>query len=210
LGAFLERVALVADSDQIPDAPDRADTGVVTLMTLHTAKGLEFDTVFLTGCEDGVFPHQRAIAERTGDELAEERRLAYVGITRARKRLYISRAITRSAWGSPQHNPPSRFLNELPSQLIDWRRTEAAVTSWRNTSATTANQEWRNRVGFGAKPRIREIPSLVAGDRVLHTTFGMGTVVATSGEQDKPMADVDFGSLGLKRLSVRHAPLEKL
>jgi DNA helicase-2/ATP-dependent DNA helicase PcrA len=210
LGAFLERVALVADSDQIPDAPDRADTGVVTLMTLHTAKGLEFDTVFLTGCEDGVFPHQRAIAERTGDELAEERRLAYVGITRARKRLYISRAITRSAWGSPQHNPPSRFFNELPSQLIDWRRTEAAVTSWRNTSATIANQEWRNRVGFGARPRIREIPSLVAGDRVLHTTFGMGTVVATSGEQDKPMADVDFGSLGLKRLSVRHAPLEKL
>jgi DNA helicase-2/ATP-dependent DNA helicase PcrA len=210
LGSFLERVALVADSDQIPDAPDRADSGVVTLMTLHTAKGLEFDTVFLTGCEDGVFPHQRAIADRTGDELAEERRLAYVGITRSRKRLYISRAIARSAWGSPQHNPPSRFLNELPSQLIDWRRTEAALTSWRNTSATAANQEWRNRVGYGGKPRIREIPSLVAGDRVLHTTFGMGTVVATSGEHDKPMADVDFGSLGLKRLSVRHAPLEKL
>jgi DNA helicase-2/ATP-dependent DNA helicase PcrA len=210
LGAFLERVALVADSDQIPDAPDRADTGVVTLMTLHTAKGLEFDTVFLTGCEDGVFPHQRAVAERSGDELAEERRLAYVGITRARKRLYISRAIARSAWGSPQHNPPSRFLNELPSELIDWRRTEAAVTSWRNTSATAANQEWRNRVGYGAKPRTREVPLLVAGDRVLHTTFGMGTVVATSGDRDKPMADVDFGSLGLKRLSVRHAPVEKL
>jgi DNA helicase-2/ATP-dependent DNA helicase PcrA len=211
LGAFLERVALVADSDQIPDAPDQVDTGVVTLMTLHTAKGLEFDTVFLTGCEDGVFPHQRAIAERTGNELAEERRLAYVGITRARKRLYISRAIARSAWGSPQHNPPSRFLNEVPSQLIDWRRTEASVTSWRNTSATSANQEWRNRVGYGAKPRaVREVPTLAAGDRVLHTTFGMGTVVATSGDQDKPMADVDFGSLGLKRLSVRHAPLEKL
>jgi DNA helicase II / ATP-dependent DNA helicase PcrA len=210
LGAFLERVALVADSDQIPDSPDQADAGVVTLMTLHTAKGLEFDAVFLTGCEDGVFPHQRAIVERSGDELAEERRLAYVGITRARKRLYISRAIVRSAWGSPQHNPPSRFLNEVPSELIDWRRTEAAVTSWRNTSATAANQEWRNRVGYGAKPRVKEIPSLVAGDRVLHTTFGMGTVVATSVDQDKPMADVDFGSLGLKRLSVRHAPLEKL
>ena len=211
LGAFLERVALVADSDQIPDAPDQVDTGVVTLMTLHTAKGLEFDTVFLTGYEDGVFPHQRAIAERTGNELAEERRLAYVGITRARKRLYISRAIARSAWGSPQHNPPSRFLNEIPSQLIDWRRTEASVTSWRNTSATSANQEWRNRVGYGARLRaVREIPTLAAGDRVLHTTFGMGTVVATSGDQDKPMADVDFGSAGLKRLSVRHAPLEKL
>ena len=209
LGAFLERVALVADSDQIPHAPDEADTGVVTLMTLHTAKGLEFDTVFLTGCEDGVFPHQRAIAERTGNELAEERRLAYVGITRARKRLYISRAIARSSWGSPQHNPASRFLNEVPSQLVDWRRTEAAVTSWRNTSAT-ATQTWRNAVGYGAKPTIREIPSLVAGDRVLHTTFGMGTVVATSGEGDKAMADVDFGSSGLKRLSLRYAPLEKL
>jgi DNA helicase II / ATP-dependent DNA helicase PcrA len=209
LGAFLERVALVADSDQIPHAPDEADTGVVTLMTLHTAKGLEFDTVFLTGCEDGVFPHQRAIAERTGNELAEERRLAYVGITRARKRLYISRAIARSSWGSPQHNPPSRFLNEVPSQLVDWRRTEAAVTSWRNTSAT-ATQTWRNAVGYGARSTVREIPSLVAGDRVLHTTFGMGTVVATSGEGDKAMADVDFGSSGLKRLSLRYAPLEKL
>jgi DNA helicase II / ATP-dependent DNA helicase PcrA len=209
LGAFLERVALVADSDQIPNAPDEEDTGVVTLMTLHTAKGLEFDTVFLTGCEDGVFPHQRAIAERTGNELAEERRLAYVGITRARKRLYISRAITRSSWGSPQHNPPSRFLNEVPSQLVEWRRTEAAVASWRNTSAT-ATQTWRNAVGYGARPTIREIPSLVAGDKVLHTTFGMGTVVATSGDGDKAMADVDFGSAGLKRLALRYAPLEKL
>jgi DNA helicase-2/ATP-dependent DNA helicase PcrA len=209
LGAFLERVALVADSDQIPHAPDESDAGVVTLMTLHTAKGLEFDTVFLTGCEDGVFPHQRAIADRTGNELAEERRLAYVGITRARKRLYISRAIARSSWGAPQHNPPSRFLNEVPSQLVDWRRTEAAVTSWRNTSAT-ATQTWRNAVGYGAKPTVRQIPTLVAGDRVLHTTFGMGTVVATSGEGDKAMADVDFGSAGLKRLSLRHAPLEKL
>ena len=210
LGAFLERVALVADSDQIPDDPDKAHAGVVTLMTLHTAKGLEFDTVFLTGCEDGVFPHQRAIEERSGAELAEERRLAYVGITRARERLYISRAIARSAWGSPQHNPPSRFLNEVPDQLIDWRRTEAAVSSWRNTSATAATQEWRNRVGYGAKPKVRQIPSLVAGDRVLHTAFGMGKVVATSGEGDKAMADVDFGSSGLKRLALRYAPLEKL
>ena len=210
LGAFLERVALVADSDQIPDDPDKEHTGLVTLMTLHTAKGLEFDTVFLTGCEDGVFPHQRALEERSGAELAEERRLAYVGITRARKRLYISRAIARSAWGSPQHNPPSRFLNEVPNQLIDWRRTESAVTSWRNTSATAANQEWRNRVGYGAKPRVREIPSLAAGDRVLHTAFGMGKVIATSGEGDKAMADVDFGSSGIKRLALRYAPLEKL
>jgi len=84
------------------------------------------------------------------------------------------------------------------------------VTSWGNTSATAANQEWRNRVGYGAKPRVREIPSLVAGDRILHTAFGMGKVIATSGEGDKAMADVDFGSSGVKRLALRYAPLEKL
>ncbi|HYP45960.1 MAG TPA: UvrD-helicase domain-containing protein [Propionibacteriaceae bacterium] len=209
LGAFLERVALVADSDQIPPAPDTEDTGVVTLMTLHTAKGLEFDTVFVTGLEDGVFPHQRALADSA--ELEEERRLAYVGITRARKRLYISRAVVRSSWGAPQHNPPSRFLSEIPDRLMEWRRTESALTAWRNTSATgQANQTWRNSVGFGARLKAREVPSVSPGDRVLHTTFGMGTVVATSGAGDDAKADVDFGTLGLKRLALRHAPLEKL
>jgi DNA helicase-2/ATP-dependent DNA helicase PcrA len=210
LGAFLERVALVADSDQIPATPDSADAGVVTLMTLHTAKGLEFDNVFLTGCEDGVFPHQRALSDPA--ELEEERRLAYVGITRARKHLYVSRAVVRAAWGSPQHNPPSRFLAEIPDRLVDWRRTERAVSTWRNTSATSkANQTWRNTVGYGAgRQQPRAIPKLVPGDRVLHTTFGMGTVIATSGAGDDSKADVDFGSSGVKRLSLRHAPLEKL
>ncbi len=210
LGAFLERVALVADSDQIPDTPDAAAAGVVTLMTLHTAKGLEFDTVFLTGCEDGVFPHQRALTDPK--ELAEERRLAYVGITRARQRLYITRAVVRSAYGTPQHNPPSRFLAEVPDHLVDWRRLESAQTSWRSTSATAANQSWRSTVGYGAgkvKP-LREAPVLSAGDRVLHTTFGMGKVVATSGSGDKATADVDFGSSGVKRLALRFAPIEKL
>jgi DNA helicase-2/ATP-dependent DNA helicase PcrA len=216
LGSFLERVALVADSDQIPAAPGMADAGVVTLMTLHTAKGLEFDTVFLTGCEDGVFPHQRALSDPA--ELAEERRLAYVGVTRARKRLYLSRSIVRAAWGAPQHNPASRFLDEIPPELIDWRRTERAVTSWRNTSATAqssqgqSNQAWRNTTGYGAArtAKIRQIPVLAAGDRVLHSTFGLGKVVATSGAGDDTKADVDFGTAGLKRLSLRHAPLEKL
>ncbi|WP_375429921.1 UvrD-helicase domain-containing protein [uncultured Friedmanniella sp.] len=209
LGAFLERVALVADSDQIP-SPDAESAGVVTLMTLHTAKGLEFDAVFLTGCEDGVFPHQRALSDPA--ELAEERRLAYVGITRARKRLYVSRAVVRAAWGTPQHNPPSRFLTEIPDRLMDWRRTERAVTSWRNTSATSrSNTSWRTTVGYGApKPQARVVPVLTAGDRVLHSTFGLGSVVATSGAGDDTKADVDFGSAGLKRLSLRHAPLEKL
>ena len=210
LGALLERVALVADSDQIPTAPDPGDSGVVTLMTLHTAKGLEFDNVFLTGCEDGVFPHQRALSNP--EELEEERRLAYVGITRARKCLYLSRAVVRAAWGAPQHNPASRFLAEIPERLIDWRRTERAVSSWRNTSATSrANRAWRNTVGYGAgRQQPRSIPSLVAGDRVLHTTFGMGRVITTSGAGDDVKADVDFGSAGIKRLSLKHAPLEKV
>jgi DNA helicase-2/ATP-dependent DNA helicase PcrA len=209
LGAFLERVALVADSDQIPPAPGSDDEGVVTLMTLHTAKGLEFETVFLTGLEDGVFPHQRALTSMS--ELEEERRLAYVGITRARERLYLSRAVVRAAWGAPQHNPASRFLAEIPDRLLDWRRTEQATTSWRSTSATRQVQQgWKDRVGFGARPTIKAIPSLRAGDRVLHTTFGMGTVVATSGGGNDAKADVDFGTSGVKRLSLRHAPLEKL
>ncbi len=124
LAGFLEQVSLVADADQIPsDDPDHE--GVVTLMTLHTAKGLEFPVVFLTGLEDGVFPHLRSLGNSR--ELEEERRLAYVGITRARHRLYLSRAVTRSAWGAPQYNPASRFLEELPEELTRWERTEGGV-----------------------------------------------------------------------------------
>lgn len=119
---FLERVSLVADADEIPDS----DGGVVTLMTLHTAKGLEFPVVFLTGMEDGIFPHQRAT---DNDEMEEERRLAYVGLTRAREQLYISRAVIRRQFGAPMSSPPSRFLDELPVDLVQWRRDEAAVLS---------------------------------------------------------------------------------
>ena len=118
LAGFLEQVSLVADSDEIPEGEDHG--GVITLMTLHTAKGLEFPTVFLTGMEDGIFPHSRTLGER--DELEEERRLAYVGLTRARERLYLTRAEYRSAWGSPNYNPASRFLDEIPDELIDWRQ----------------------------------------------------------------------------------------
>src|SRR5271166_2612439 len=117
LAAFLERVSLVADADEIPEH----GAGLVTLMTLHTAKGLEFPVVFVTGWEDGMFPHMRALDDPS--ELSEERRLAYVGITRARQRLYVSRAIVRSSWGQPMLNPESRFLREIPQELIDWRRS---------------------------------------------------------------------------------------
>ncbi|WP_395659283.1 DNA helicase PcrA [Nocardioides sp.] len=223
LGDFLERVALVADADQIPD-DDPDQSGVVTLMTLHTAKGLEFPVVFLTGLEDGVFPHARSLGDQP--ELEEERRLAYVGVTRARERLYISRAVVRSAWGAPSHNPGSRFLDELPVDLVDWRRTEAAQTRWgrpdlaagsparmgaptaagrRNFSAAAVRADAAAR----AKP-AREIPSLEPGDRVLHDSFGLGTVVALEGVADKAVASIDFGSEGVKRLLLRYAPVEKL
>ena len=220
LGDFLERVALVADSDQIPDQPeDGDDSGVVTLMTLHTAKGLEFPVVFLTGLEDGVFPHMRSLGDQT--ELEEERRLAYVGLTRARERLYVSRAVVRSAWGAPSHNPASRFVDELPVDLVDWRRTEAAQTSWSRPVAPSLTERGAGAVRrFGtaaaradstakAKPS-REIPSLSPGDRVVHDSFGMGTVVALEGAGENAVASIDFGSGGVKRLLLRYAPVEKL
>ena len=223
LGEFLERVALVADSDQIPD--DDEAGGVVTLMTLHTAKGLEFPVVFLTGLEDGVFPHARSLGDQP--ELEEERRLAYVGLTRAQQRLYVSRALVRSAWGAPQHNPASRFLDEVPATLVDWRRTEDAATSWGGASAST---RYLNGGGYlpptatatavrrratslpAAKPTAgtRPVPVLEPGDRVLHDTFGMGAVVAVEGVADKAVASVDFGSTGVKRLLLRYSPVEKI
>src|SRR3977135_4193088 len=115
LAKFLERVSLVADADELPEH----GAGVVTMMNLHTAKGLEFPAGFVTGWEDGMFPHMRALGDPT--ELSEERRLAYVGITRARQRLYVSRARVRSSWGQPMLNPESRFLREIPQELLDWR-----------------------------------------------------------------------------------------
>ncbi|MDO5533175.1 MAG: DNA helicase PcrA [Propionibacteriaceae bacterium] len=208
LPAFLERVALVADSDQIPDAGGD-DRGVVTLMTLHTAKGLEFPTVFLTGFEDGIFPHMRAMTDP--DELAEERRLAYVGITRARQRLYLTRSTVRVMWGQPQYNPASRFIGEIPPRLLDWRRLGSQVGSWASGASRRSEESWRSTVGFGAKPKTPKVTAaLGTGDRVLHTTFGMGTVTATEGAGDNLKVIVDFGSAGLKKLSVRHAPMEKL
>jgi DNA helicase-2/ATP-dependent DNA helicase PcrA len=220
LGDFLERVALVADSDQIPDQPEEGDdSGVVTLMTLHTAKGLEFPVVFLTGLEDGVFPHMRSLGDKT--ELEEERRLAYVGLTRARERLYVSRAVVRSAWGAPSHNPASRFVDELPVDLVDWRRTEAAQTSWNRPVAPSLSQRAAGAVRrFGtaaaradssakAKPS-RAIPSLEPGDRVLHDSFGMGSVVSLEGSGENAVASIDFGSGGVKRLLLRYAPVDKL
>ncbi|RII21046.1 ATP-dependent DNA helicase UvrD1 [Streptomyces sp. YIM 130001] len=214
LAGFLERVALVADSDQIPDEEDDG-TGVITLMTLHTAKGLEFPVVFLTGMEDGVFPHMRALGQVK--ELEEERRLAYVGITRARQRLYLTRASMRSAWGQPSYNPPSRFLEEIPDQHLDWKRTGSigsAPSAGPTAGITASLSSSRSRSGpsgfatrrAGDKPVV----SLSAGDRVTHDQFGLGTVVAVEGSGDKARASIDFGDPKPKVLLLRYAPVEKL
>jgi DNA helicase-2/ATP-dependent DNA helicase PcrA len=197
---FLEQVSLVADIDDLdPDA------GVVTLMTLHNAKGLEFPVVFLTGLEDGVFPHMRSLGKET--ELEEERRLAYVGITRARERLYLSRAVVRSAWGQTSYNPPSRFLDEVPGSLVDWQgRTEPAMATAANRLASgTARPNARGAVG------LRPVISVAPGDRVTHDGFGLGVVVATAGMGDSAEATINFGGdVGTKRLLLRYAPVEKL
>jgi len=204
LSGFLEKVSLVADADEIPEGEDHG--GVVTLMTLHTAKGLEFPTVFLTGMEDGIFPHSRTLGEK--DEIEEERRLAYVGLTRAEKRLYISRAEYRSSWGSPTYNPASRFLDEIPEGVIEWRNSGGT------SSSLSPSLTRKSRVTTAPPPRPTGKKStamqLAVGERVSHDTFGLGTVVAIAGEGDKSEATINFGQYGEKRLLLRYAPVEKL
>ena len=143
--------------------------------------------------------------------MAEERRLAYVGITRARQRLYLTRSTVRVMWGQPQYNPASRFIGEIPAHLVDWRRLGSQVGGWASSASRRNEQSWRSTVGFGSKPAApKVVAALATGDKVLHTTFGMGRVTATEGAGDKLKVIVDFGSAGLKKLSVKHAPMEKL
>ncbi|MFJ5682466.1 ATP-dependent DNA helicase [Streptomyces sp. NPDC093099] len=215
LAEFLEKVALVADSDQIPDE-DEDGSGVITLMTLHTAKGLEFPVVFLSGMEDGVFPHMRALGQTK--ELEEERRLAYVGITRARERLYLTRSSMRSAWGQPSYNPPSRFLEEIPGHHLEWKRTGAQIPAGPTSgiASSLSSSSARSRAGGGpsgfATRRTTDKPviALAVGDRVTHDQFGLGTVMAVTGTGADTQATVDFGDTKPKRLLLRYAPVEKL
>ena len=202
LADFLEQVSLVADADQIPDGEEHG--GLVTMMTLHTAKGLEFPVVFLTGMEEEVFPHQRSLTN--AKELEEERRLAYVGITRAEQRLYLTRALARNWWGRPSFHKQSRFLTEIPAGLIEWRRDVSAAQS----SVRPAQERMAQRAGTRS-PGNRQVPALSPGDMVTHDQFGLGTVVSTDGYGDQAEAKIDFGAdYGVKHLVLRYAPLEKL
>ncbi|RQW94806.1 DNA helicase PcrA [Micromonospora globispora] len=195
VAGFLEQVALVADADQVPtDDPDHQ--GVVTLMTLHTAKGLEFPVVFLTGLEDGVFPHLRSLGDTR--ELEEERRLAYVGITRARQRLYLSRAVTRSAWGQP--------AQDVYEPSVRSQRT--------NSGGTPKAAQLAKRLGVDASrlataSELPQGPKVSAGDRVNHQRYGLGRVLAVEGHGPGARAQIDFGDQTMW-LVLRHAPIDKL
>ena len=202
LAEFLERVSLIADSDEIPEH----GTGVVTLMTLHTAKGLEFPVVFVTGWEDGMFPHMRSLGDLR--ELSEERRLAYVGITRARQRLYLSRAKVRSSWGQPMLNPESRFLRDIPQQLIHWRRTE--TTPAFSAPVSSAGRFGAGRPAPAKSTSKRPLLVLAPGDRVSHDKYGLGRVEEVSGTGESAMSLIDFGSSGRVKLMHNHAPVAKL
>jgi DNA helicase-2/ATP-dependent DNA helicase PcrA len=180
--AVLEQLSLVADADSVPDSAE----GMVTLMTLHTAKGLEFPVVFVTGWEDGIFPHQRALGDDA--ELAEERRLAYVGITRAMKRLYVTRAMMRSAWGQPNANPASRFLDDIPPDLIEWRRTDADARA----GGFIGDSDFEGDFAYGSRFGGR------SGSR-----FGSGSGF---GGRSAPVTASRFGSSSPTRAGARRGP----
>jgi DNA helicase-2/ATP-dependent DNA helicase PcrA len=219
LPGFLESIALVSDADEV-----EAGSQAVTLMTLHTAKGLEYPVVFIVGLEENVFPHIRAIGEPR--DLEEERRLAYVGITRARERLYLTSAWSRTLFGSTNYNLPSRFLKEVPEELV----TVAAADAPRRRQpgwGADGPAFGAGRASFGQRPAPRfDQPAtpaarlaeqqrgaldlgLAAGDAVVHRQWGQGTVMAVSGQGERAMAEVDFPGIGRKRLLLRYAPLRR-
>jgi DNA helicase-2/ATP-dependent DNA helicase PcrA len=212
---FLEQVSLVADTDELDE-----DDSYVVLMTLHSAKGLEFPNVFIIGLEDGVFPHLRSLGEP--DELEEERRLAYVGITRARERLHLSHAWSRMLFGSTQYNPPSRFLDEIPANLVtvtEGRRRPSRSSSWgddRWDDRGRRTAEGRDRIveaalrPKGPTPSGAESLGLKVGDDVRHSKWGEGVILDIEGAGDKTEAVVRFPEVGEKRLLLAWAPLEKV
>jgi DNA helicase-2/ATP-dependent DNA helicase PcrA len=187
LQLFLETVSLVNEIDELADG---GHSGAVTLMTLHNAKGLEFPVIFMVGLEDGVFPHMRSLGEPA--EMEEERRLFYVGVTRAEQRLFLINAVQRALWGAPNFNGPSRFLREIPDGLLE---EESRVTRDRREAIT---------------PRPDALSELVPGEMVIHDHWGRGTVLTIEGAGDKAEAVVEFDGEGKKTLLLAWAPLHKV
>jgi DNA helicase-2/ATP-dependent DNA helicase PcrA len=222
---FLNEVALVAAADELDD-----ESGTVSLMTLHTAKGLEYEAVFLTGIEEGLLPHRMSFITPGG--MAEERRLFYVGITRARKKLHLSLAMNRTTFGESESAMPSRYLQEIPADLIDWRESGSGrgLPSSRYRESIADSQGYgsgggESSGGYGGTPSTKEkkvwsgaISSvrnneglqLAIGDMIEHSDFGKGKVIATAGEGARQTAEIHFGSVGTKRLLVKVAPITKL
>jgi DNA helicase-2/ATP-dependent DNA helicase PcrA len=220
LSGFLELVSLVGEQDEY----DEEDSSV-TLMTLHIAKGLEFPVVFMIGMEDGIFPHFRSMTDT--NELEEERRLAYVGITRAQQRLYLTHAWSRTLFGQTNYNPPSRFLGEIPEALVHARESETRASRFGRRRAQAGAAGGYTVIGLPGRseevqvdrgwtpPSVpgvptREIPSIVAGDTVEHERWGEGVVVSTSGQGEDAEATIRFGEIGEKRVLLSYAPITKV
>ncbi|UFJ41031.1 DNA helicase PcrA [Brevibacillus humidisoli] len=229
LVAFLTDLALIADIDALGEEPAEQGPaeGQVTLMTLHSAKGLEFPVVFLIGLEEGIFPHSRALFDDT--EMEEERRLAYVGITRAEEKLYLTNAYTRTLYGRTNSNPPSRFLTEIPEELLDGQESAESGGSWGSFSASARSGGYGSNASYGrqaggtgsfraatqSKGTLPQHGSAAgvdwrAGDKVKHGKWGIGTVVKTKGSGDDLELDIAFPSpIGVKKLLARFAPIER-
>jgi DNA helicase-2/ATP-dependent DNA helicase PcrA len=200
LDGFLEEVALVSDLDSADFSGD-----AVTLMTLHAAKGLEFPVVFMVGMEESIFPHSRALYDQS--EMEEERRLCYVGMTRAREELYMCYATSRLLYGGVQHNPPSRFLSEIDGEFQATTTFEPQFSfqpTFRNSDVSSMIDEPMPSAAVSNEPRY--VPDLYEGDTVRHKVFGEGTVM----EMDGDTAVVYFKGKGARKLNVSFAPLEKL
>ena len=229
ISEFLERVGLVADTDEIPNEASDLGDGEVLLMTLHAAKGLEFPVVFLLGMEEGIFPHVRALGDP--DQMEEERRLAYVGITRARKVLHLCNAWSRMLHGQTQYNPPSRFLDDIPEGLIQREGSQKSNRSLRNSTSSYSDiEDWdfistnqfsseepsgrifgkgANQLENNSNSSEAHLLGLLPGDDVKHKAWGAGVVVSVSGVGDRAEAVVSFSSVGEKRLLLSWAPLER-
>jgi DNA helicase-2/ATP-dependent DNA helicase PcrA len=223
LDGFLEQVSLVGEQDEYDE-----EESVITLMTLHIAKGLEFPVVFIVGLEDGIFPHYRSMTDAAA--LEEERRLAYVGITRAQRRLYLCHAWSRTLFGQTQYNPPSRFLAELPEHLLELKEHESRSRPRRERTGRSNGGAHAERsysvVGLpGSTGRTDVEPgwtpprpgvskhqpvSIAAGDTVIHERWGEGVVLTVNGMGEDAEATITFSDVGDKRVLLAYAPLKKV